>query len=295
VADAIVARLTTSFWTADQSNGAGSRHPSLANRFAIFAIGQYGARNLNFRDQLQLLLVYDDSQSVTDSGLMAQHVYDKLGQSVLHQIQSTVRGDRIYETLFRWGPLQGRSQLAIGMRDFAALFSAASIADRLEIRTMRPIVGDKKLASSIVQFAQELWTPRDWMAILELLKESLEQWHDAAQPRQGMHLDQRLQEVKNLLFRIHAFAGAEMPEGDYLASVDHLSCKSSTNELRKDTEAQRRLAYFLGVEDWSDVIEKMDGIEQNAARVLDDFLSNAEHRLQMPVSQTGSRGSNPVA
>lgn len=306
VADAIITRMAGSFWTKSKSNPSSGRQTSLTSRYAIFAIGQYGARNLNFRDELQLLLVYDDeeSESITDTSLMSQHVFDKFGQSMLHQIQSTVRGERIYETRFRWGPLQGRSQLAVGKRDFASLFAAASIMDRFEVLTLRPIVGDMNFAHSVLRFATKLWTPNDWIAILETLKESRESFHSAG-VRQGVNLDERLLEVNDLLLRIQAFSNTDIPASESLISLEqevrqfaiavHLSCKSSTNELRKDPEARRRLAYFLGEPEWSGVVERIDRIENGALKALDDFLSTAEHRLRMPVSQTGSLDSSPFA
>ncbi len=151
IPDAIVMQMVENYWRGTDISRSGDI-ARLTQRFAIFAIGRYGSRRLNFRDKLPMLLVYKASESSgqNDSKLLYQHVYDKLGQQILQQLQATTFGDRLYEAQFRWGPMQGRTQLAISDQDFAQLLANASTGDRKEVWNMRPIAGDASFAAAII-------------------------------------------------------------------------------------------------------------------------------------------------
>jgi glutamine synthetase adenylyltransferase len=277
------------------------------NRFAIFAIGQYGSRRLNFRDKLPMLLVYrsNEGQSSNDSGLLIQHIYDKLGQSILQQIQSTSVGDRMYEAMFRWGPMQGRSQLAMSDRDYRVLFSSANLSDKMATLTMRPIMGDASFARAFLESVRRDWESIGNAGLLDMLKESFNRlrWQ-SMEERRSISMDLRLGELRDLLITSEALVQTGAGSLDSLTALDsklsqleiaaQLVCKSSVNELRKDSDTQRRLAYLMHKSTWQDVLTSLESIEQEAIRSLDAFLSGAERRVRMPVSQMDSHGSNLV-
>jgi [glutamine synthetase] adenylyltransferase / [glutamine synthetase]-adenylyl-L-tyrosine phosphorylase len=302
VADAIVSKLVSIYWQGPDVSRTQASQSAPSNKYAIFAIGRYGAKRLGFRDHLRMLLVYEDAprRSSHDSGMLIQHVFDKLAQSVLTQIQTMSAGDRLYEAFFRWGPMQGKSQLALSLADFEYLYSTATSIDKASLSSLRFVAGDDTFAEQVITSVHDLFDEDSQLPIQQQLLQleadlqlnSSDVAFDHRVTRAGEAAMWLAPHIANIAEGSKAFTSTDASIRNVELAAQ-LVTKTSIVELRKDADAQNRLSYLLNASSWSDVLVMLDQIERSLVSLILSVTSAAADQPQMQVSQTGSRDSSP--
>ena len=120
-------------------------------RFAVFALGKAGGRELGYASDIELLFVYSDSGKTDGAESIGNHQYfEKLVQLMIRSIRSKDKG--IFEIDLRFRPYGNQGPLSNTLRQFEEYYSENGPAWDFERQCMvrlRFIAGDNVLGEKV--------------------------------------------------------------------------------------------------------------------------------------------------
>jgi len=154
VADALLQRAYEVAW-----QRVARRHGQpLDVRFAVFALGSLGGREFGFFRDLDLLFVYDgDADSDGRRSVSSSQWSAKLAQQLMWALSVPLPEGRCYEVDARLRPSGNQGPLVVKQGAFARYHQGESaIWERQSMLRMRPVAGDRSLATQVMADVQPL-------------------------------------------------------------------------------------------------------------------------------------------
>ncbi|WP_136635403.1 glutamine-synthetase adenylyltransferase [Pseudooceanicola onchidii] len=172
LADAVLRAL----WPVVQANFA-TRHGAAPGRGAvILGMGSLGARRLNARSDLDLIVIYDPEGVETSDGrrpLASRAYYARLTQALVTALSAPTAEGRLYEVDMRLRPSGNQGPVATSWDAFRNYQqSEAWTWEHMALTSARPVAGPEDLQSDIAAFRHDLLsTPGDPAKILHEVAE----------------------------------------------------------------------------------------------------------------------------
>jgi len=129
-------------------------------RFVVLALGKFGGRELAEGSDLDLMLVYDASES---AGAAAGDYYAKLTQRLISALAAPTEEGALYEIDTKLRPSGSKGPVAVRLSSFERYYSEEAWTWELQALTrLRPVAGDEGLAARVEEIARAtLMRPRD--------------------------------------------------------------------------------------------------------------------------------------
>ena len=122
-------------------------------RFAVFALGKAGGRELGYASDIELLFVSSGNGMTNGAEKVSTGVYyEKLVQNIIHSIRTKRRG--IFEIDLRFRPFGNQGPLCNTLKQMEEYYSASGQAwdfERQCLVRLRPVAGDPELGRSVVE------------------------------------------------------------------------------------------------------------------------------------------------
>ncbi|WP_375173144.1 bifunctional [glutamine synthetase] adenylyltransferase/[glutamine synthetase]-adenylyl-L-tyrosine phosphorylase [Pseudooceanicola sp.] len=156
LADAILRAL----WPAVQESFA-TRHGAPPGRGAIvLGMGSLGARRLNARSDLDLIVIYDPQDVEASDGrrpLPARTYYARLTQALVTALSAPTAAGRLYEVDMRLRPSGNQGPVATSWSAFRTYqTSEAWTWEHMALTSARPIAGPESLREDVARFRLDL-------------------------------------------------------------------------------------------------------------------------------------------
>lgn len=193
--------------------------------FIIVAYGKMGGIELSYSSDLDLVFIYKaDAQSMTngDKPLDAQTFYTRLGQKIIHILNTRTLSGPLYEVDMRLRPSGNSGLLASSIQAFARYQDKEAWTwEHQALVRARPIVGDAALTAEFITLRRSvLERPREPVelqkAVVEMRQKMREHLGTAgghgSSRRQttnviSQHAEQNTADDKNVLFHLKQDAG----------------------------------------------------------------------------------------
>jgi glutamate-ammonia-ligase adenylyltransferase len=158
--------------------------PRLANKkpcpFAVLGLGKFGARELGYASDIEVLFVYGGSGSTNGKdGIENSEYFERLAQELLGWIEAKQEG--IYRIDVRLRPHGGKGALANAFEEVCSYYSPTGLAapfERQALIKLRHIAGDSALGHQLETHRDSFVygvAPWDIPAALELRRQQLRQ------------------------------------------------------------------------------------------------------------------------
>lgn len=156
LADAILRAL----WPVVQDNFA-TRHGACPGRGAIvLGMGSLGARRLNARSDLDLIVIYDPEDVESSDGrrpLPARTYYARLTQALVTALSAPTAEGRLYEVDMRLRPSGNQGPVATSWSAFRTYQrSEAWTWEHMALTSARPVAGPQNLCDDVANFRSDL-------------------------------------------------------------------------------------------------------------------------------------------
>jgi glutamate-ammonia-ligase adenylyltransferase len=145
----------------DFSGDAASQHlSSAASGFVIVAYGKLGGIELSYSSDLDLVFIYKaDAQAMTDGDkpIDSQTFYTRLGQKIIHTLNTRALSGPLYEVDMRLRPSGNSGLLATSIQAFSRYqLNDAWTWEHQALVRARPITGDANLMHEVKQLRSEV-------------------------------------------------------------------------------------------------------------------------------------------
>ena len=156
LADAILRAL----WPVVQENFA-TRHGPCPGRGAIvLGMGSLGARRLNARSDLDLIVIYDPADVESSDGrrpLPSRTYYARLTQALVTALSAPTAEGRLYEVDMRLRPSGNQGPVATSWSAFRTYQQTEAWTwEHMALTSARPVVGPESLRADVAAFRTEL-------------------------------------------------------------------------------------------------------------------------------------------
>lgn len=304
LADAILRAL----WPTVQENFATRHGPAPGRGAIVLGMGSLGARRLNARSDLDLIVIYDPADVDASEGrrpLPSRTYYARLTQALVTALSAPTAEGRLYEVDMRLRPSGNQGPVATSWTSFRTYQrEEAWTWEHMALTSARPVAGPESLRQDVTRFRTDLLSgPRDGKAVLQQVAEMRARIAAAkgeASARDMKIGPGRIQDIE-LLAQAGALAAAHptsnVAEGVQGAkSVGWLTdedakeltdawtafwCMNLTTKLLTpsplDPEELGRggcevLLRDTGVKDWTALETRLESLRQRAAEILDTLL-----------------------
>lgn len=163
IADVLIGRLLAAC-----SHDMDSRHGAVATgRVAVIAMGKLGGREMTSSSDLDLILVYDHADEVTQSGgdkpLSLAQYYQRLTQRFVSALTAPTAEGPLYEVDMRLRPSGSKGPVAASFASFKAYHAESAWTwEKLALTRARVVAGDVSLMADVASVIQaSLAAPRD--------------------------------------------------------------------------------------------------------------------------------------
>ncbi len=276
IPDVIIAQSVERFFSIVQGNELSKQLSPIQQSFAVFAIDRYGSRSIGYKDRLDILIVYDQLMAPTSDGNITsvQSLFDRLGQSIFQEMHSTFAGERLFDVNLQWGPMRGKSHLAMNVEELRLTSTKVppNGRDLLSISSIRPIAGSKKLADAVLSFTATAIDASKWPAISSAISCVCQSLTEDAMESLPAMLDlvfafERISNSKStskMFLNAVASLGSRQAYDETVGSIREidlalqLMAKSSASKLKIDLESQRKLAFLLKAEDFEAIQRRLE-------------------------------------
>ena len=259
VADAIVIQIAREFdWN---RSGNVSEHGTVTPepKFALFAVGQYGLKQIGYRGKLKIMVVHSNDL-VEKSRLQDRQHCDRFSQYLINQLRKSNLADPMYEAAVGCSSAAFSSSLSTDESEFkAALLSdRMSLADRLCLAPIRLLYGDKDVAERVTQAVHFSNHPLDNIIWEEYFEEQVDRLESS---NENINLTKPLFSTATKLRCFARLKQFEHVIADALNKIaklrllSDLTIKSQKHDYNSDPDARRRLSYLAQSDDYTRLLE----------------------------------------
>ena len=139
--------------------GAGSlvlpdpEHPSVGSGLIILAMGKFGARELNYSSDIDLIVLYDDHVVQTTQPDNMARTFVRLARDLVRIMEERTRDGYVFRTDLRLRPDPGATPLAVSVSAAEAYYgSLGQNWERAAMIKARPVAGDLKAGREFLRF-----------------------------------------------------------------------------------------------------------------------------------------------
>ena len=150
---------------------AGDERPDLASGYMVLGVGKYGALELNYSSDIDLIVFYELSRARLKSGLEPQTFFVRLTRDLVRLIDERTAAGYVFRTDLRLRPDAGATQIALST-DAAALYyeSFGQNWERAALIKARAVAGDIAAGEAfLAELAPFIWRRSlDFAAIADI-------------------------------------------------------------------------------------------------------------------------------
>ena len=135
------------------------------NSLVIIALGKLGGREPNYHSDLDVLFLYDSSESKNVwLNISPQQFYSELAAKITKSVSKVGSAGRLYEIDSRLRPTGGSGALAVSLNEFARYFASGrgQLWERQSLCKARAVYGNPELQTCSMQLIHDIITEVGW-------------------------------------------------------------------------------------------------------------------------------------
>lgn len=244
-------------------------------QFAVLGLGKLGGRGIDYGSDLDLVLVYDDEQTVPIKGLSHAEFYSRAVEIFVNSLSSMTRDGQLYRVDLRLRPDGKNGATSIGKRSFLNyLQNRAAVWEWLAYVKIRSVAGDLGLGDYVEREARKLIHQN---AQSEEIKRDDFKFLRA----ETLRIRERLREEKTLIKRANEI-DIKFGEGgmlDVYFAVRFLQLRDNVPDDAENRSTIAMLEKLLRAASLDE--EEFESLKNGYA-----FLSELDHNLRLTVGRT---------
>ena len=233
--------------------------PEQASGYIVLAMGKYGAFELNYSSDIDLIVFYDEARLRLREGLEPQAFYVRITRDLVRLLQERTGDGYVFRTDLRLRPDPGATQLALSTD--AALQYYESCGQNWERAAMikaRPVAGDPDAACGMLaELAPYIWRKYlDFAAIADIhaMKRQIHAHHGFGEIGVAGHNIKLgrggIREIEFFVQTQQLIAGGRQPDlrvPQTLAALDRLAARGWIKPVVRD-ELSEAYRFLRGIE-----------------------------------------------